>query len=555
MNNPTKLFRISMGKRAIMVTFRNTGARGIKIMFPYDPKTVTDVKTLSGRRYHNDGPANKYWTCPLLRENVEKLAFFGFSLDQELREFLENVPKPVDELDASDLQIPGLGKKLYPYQRQGVMFLETRKGRALIADEMGLGKTAQALAWLQMHPEKRPAVVVVPASLKLNWERETQMWMASPFTQVLNGAKPSCPIIGDIIIINYDILNGWVEALREIKPQALILDECHYIKNNRALRTKAVKKLARGVPHVIALSGTPIVNRPIEAYNALKLVDPTCVPGFMDYARRYCGARHNGFGWDFTGATNTRELHERLTKTVMVRRKKADVLSQLPAKQRSVVPLEIQNRREYDRAEKNFINWVKDTKGDEAAAKAKMAEALAQVEALKQLTINGKMNAAVTWIRDFLDVDGKLVVFCAHKVTIDRLMQEFGEVAVKVDGSVSGQARQAAVDAFQNDDRVRLFVGNMKAAGVGITLTAASSVAFLELGWTPGDHDQAEDRIHRIGQEANSVNAYYLIAQGTIEDEIIQLIDRKRRVLDRVLDGQETDESSLLSELLTAYDK
>ena len=449
--------------------------------------------------------------------------------------------------------IPGIQYPLYQFQLEDVLKMEQMEGRVLIASEMGLGKTIQSLAWLQLHPEKRPAIIVVPASLKLNWEKEAKLWMSpEPNIQILFGKKMPESIIGDIIIINYDILPTWLEQLQRIKPQVLVLDEIHYVKNNKTHRTKAVKALGKDIPHILGLSGTPIVNRPVEAYNAIKLIDPTAIPSFWEYTQKYCDAKHNSFGWNFNGASNTEELHRRLTGSVMIRRKKVEVLAELPDKTFSVVPIEIDNRKEYQKAESNFINWVRENQGDEKAQRASNAEALARIEGLKQLTVKGKLNQVIDWITDFLEVGGKLVVFATHKLTIDVLMETFGDQAVKIDGSVSTQARQDVVDKFQNDPSCRLFVGNVKAAGVGITLTASSSVAFVELPWTPGELSQASDRVHRIGQK-NAVNIYYLLARGSIEETISEMLDRKRKVLDSILDGKETDEQSMLSELLNSY--
>ncbi len=236
----------------------------------------------------------------------------------------------------------------------------------------------------------------------------------------------------------------------------------------------------------------------------------------------------------------------------MIRRKKADVLTELPDKIRSFVPLEITNRNEYDYVEANFIDWLKDNISDSKAERAKRAEELVKVETLKQLAVKGKIKQVVEWIKDFLDSDGKLVVFAIHKETISALMEEFKNVAVKLDGSIPQNKRTEIAEQFQSDPNIRLFVGNIQAAGVAITLTAASSVAFVELPWTPGELSQAEDRCHRIGQK-NAVNIYYLIAENTIEETIAKLLDTKRQVLDRVLDGTETDEQNLFSELLKKY--
>ena len=538
-------------KKASQITFQQSGALGIKIEFPFDREMVEAVKTIPGRRFNGDARP-KYWTAPLSVEAVEKLQALGFDMDDSLLQYLKKSQINVQDM-STDVEVPGLRGKLFPFQQQGVAFLEARDGRALIADEMGLGKTVQALAWLQRHPGKRPAIIVVPASLKLNWEREANRWMTDPKTQVLQGTNPSTPIIGELLIINYDILPHWVEALKAAKPQVVIMDEAHYIKSNKTKRTKAVRTLAKGVPHVIALTGTPIVNRPVEMLNPLRLIDRTVVPDPWAYLKRYCGAKHNGFGWDFNGATNTEELHQKLSNTVMIRRKKADVLKELPDKVRSFIPMELSNAKVYRNAETNFINFVREQKGAAAAAKASNAAALAEIEGLKQIAVQGKLDRCVEWIRDFIEVDGKLVVFAVHRFVIDRLMEEFGPAAVRVDGSVTGPARDHAVRDFQSEPGIRLFVGNIKAAGVGLTLTASSNVAFLELPWTPGDLTQAEDRVHRIGQK-DSVNIHYLLADGTIEEDIARLIDRKRRVLDKVLDGEETNQDSLLSELMNQYE-
>ena len=552
----------------------------LEISFSYDPTVVEQVKGLSGRKWN---PASKTWTASLCDESVACLKEWGFAFDSEIKGSLPTAAAPEAKETATTVtQIPGLKKTLFPYQMEGVNFIQSRKGRALLADEMGLGKTPQALAWLQLNLQARPAIIVVPASLKLNWEREAGAWMTKPNTQVLSGRpsheyKGTKPLGGDIIIVNYDILSntvkkekdpktgkmksveipgtGWIDYLQKIKPKALIIDEAHAIKNSDALRTKAVLKLAKEVDHMIALSGTPIVNRPSEFFNPLSAIAPQMFPSFWKFAHRYCGAHHNGFGWDFTGASHTGELHQRLTSSIMLRRVKKDVLKELPEKTRSLIPMPLNNEKEYRRAELNLIQWLKTEFGAEKAEKAKKAEALTRIEALKQLAVKGKLESAIDWIKDFLENGERLVVFAVHKAVIDRLMEVFGAAAVKVDGSTPTNARQAAVDAFQTDPKIRVFVGNIKAAGVGLTLTEASNTCFLELGWTPGDMDQAEDRVHRIGQTADSVTAWYLLAGGTIEEDIAALIDYKRNVLSQALDGKDAEEGSMISELMKKLTK
>jgi len=505
--------------------------------------TLAKVKTLHDHRWM---AKEKYWRVGLSLEAGKKLREWGFEFSSGLQKWLDDLTKPIDE---KALDLKSLDPRLFPFQRTGVAFVESRNGRALIADEMGLGKTAQAISWLRLHPELRPVVVVCPASIKINWEREFRMWgMKDEKIQIISGKKNGHDLVGQIIIINYDILTSWLEPLVAYNPKVVIMDECHYARNSNALRTKAAKRLAKKIPHVIALSGTPIVNRPIEFFNSINMIRPDIFPSFWRYAQEFCGAKWNGFGWDFTGATNTDKLHRLLTETIMVRRRKQDVLTDLPAKIYSVVPFEIDNREEYKRASGNIIAWILQNEGKEKADKASQAEVLVEFEKLKQLAVRGKMKAIKEWVSDFLESGEKLVVFATHTMTLDTLQTEFKNLAVRLDGSTSQKGRQEAVDRFQTDKKIRLFLGNVKAAGVGITLTAASNVAFVELTFVPGDHTQAEDRCHRIGQK-DTVNIWYLIAESTIEEDLVQILREKQKILNSVLDGKSVNDSNVFSEL------
>lgn len=502
------------------------------------------VKSMDGRRFDS---TTKQWSVPLSRTAVEQLIEWGFKLNEALHSF---------RLDKAPAKEPARVKMagLYPFQEQGVEWIIKKDGRCLIGDEMGLGKTIQALAYLKLNPELRPAVVVCPASLKINWYRETHRWTPNDKPYVVYGRNNITAYKhASIIIINYDILGDHLEAIQALKPRVVIYDEVHYIKTPEAKRTKASKKLGKEVDKVIALSGTPITNKPIEFFSILNILRPDVFQSRFKFAMKYCDAKHNGFGWDFGGASNIEELHRIVTETVMIRRLKSNVLRELPQKQRSVIPVTIANRTDYDSAEEDLIAWIMDNEGKEAAVRAGRAEVLTRFEKLKQIAVRGKMAMVTDWIDSFLESEQKLVVFATHHETIDTLMAKYKTLAVKVDGRDSGDARQRSVDSFQNDPGTRLFIGNIKAAGVGLTLTAASNVAFVELDWVPGNHDQAEDRVHRIGQAADSINAWYLIAEQTIEEELVDILDRKRQVLDAVLDGRETDEGSILRELLKKY--
>lgn len=522
----------------------------IAIRFEYDPELVAKVKTLSGRWFHGDVKP-PFWTADLNQLNIDKLTQFGFdtsTLKNHVQEKKQEAEVGIEK---------ALTGTLRPFQAEGIAFINAQNGRALIGDEMGLGKTIQAIGWLAIHPDIRPAIVVCPATVKQNWAREIKKWFVKPQNVcVLKGQGGKHLPKADIYIINYDILHFWKDKLLSAQPQALILDESHYIKNPKTIRTTTImdkdEGMGRRIPNVICLSGTPVINRPIEFYNTIRLINWKLFPSRFQFAKDYCAAKHTRWGWDFNGASNTEELHQTLSGTIMLRRRKVDVLKDLPPKQRTVVPIEMENGEaaEYSRAENNFIGWLSATAGTEAARKAAKAEALVKIEYLKQLALKGKIAAVQQWITDFLGSGEKLVVFCTHTDTVDWLVNTFGPVAVRLDGSTSQTARQQAIDSFQNDPKVRLFVGNIKAAGVGITLTAASNTCFIELGWTPGEHSQAEDRVHRIGQEADSVNAWYLLAQNTVEEDIAELLDYKSDVLSSILDGKPFEEEHMLTKLM-----
>lgn len=548
------------------------------IKFPYNPMDVDVVKTIPGRKYNSNNPKDRFWTAPVNQESLNILAANGFLFDDVLQGYLGMIKKEVEQ--ASTIDFSGLPAKLYPFQEQGIEQLIKWNGRALIGDDMGLGKTVQALVWLRLNSKALPAVIIVPASLKFNWKKEAEKWLENTSIEVLSGEKPYKPS-ANIIIINYDILPAWLETLIQLQPKAVILDEVHYIKNSEAIRTKACKKLAKTCQYVVAMSGTAVVNRPIEIYNAISLINPALMPSRWKFAHRYCGAKHNGFDWDFSGASNIEELHDFLKKHIMIRRRKQDVLTELPDKTYNTIPLEITNRKAYEQAENHFIDYIRfitmgkliDMEADlkktldfvegalfdkEALVQQKVnrvegAETLVQIETLKQLAVEGKMKSVFEWIDDFLDSGKKLIVFAVHKKVIDLLMQRYGKFAVKVDGSVSNAARQSAVESFQNNRKTRLFIGNIKVAGVGLTLTEASDVVFVELPWTPGDLEQAEDRAHRIGQK-NNVQIHRLLAVNTVEEKIMALIDAKKKVVQGVLDGIVSSSGmGILKDLLKQY--
>ena len=522
-----------------LVSFKS-GMVGVQAPFSEKDR----CKALSERKWEKP-----YWVCPaaIIEELVASFPA-GVQSDgfkRKLAEVQGLSDKSTQTTSDIVLEHFGNGKEMMPFQKAGLEFTEATDGNLLIADQMGLGKTIQALAYLALHPEMRPAVIVCPASLKLNWQRESEAWLETDerITVVQNGKAKK--LDADIVIINYDVLKKWLSELQYSEPQIMILDEAHSVKNPKSARSKAAKELASIVPHKILLTGTPVLNRPSELWNQLSILDPIsyCSGRFFNWHIRYAAAHkitigYNMHAWDFSGASHLDELAQSL-KTIMIRRTKEQVLLELPAKRRSTILIPIDNRKEYNLANKEFVEWVIEQKGNAAAEKASHVEQLAKIEYLRQIAISGKMKQALAWIETFLESGEKLVVFAIHKATIHALEREYGTMAVKIDGSVSSEQRQAAVDKFQNDPDVRLFIGNIKAAGVGITLTAASNVAFLELDWTPALLEQAEDRCHRIGQE-NAVNIYYLLAENTVDQSIAAMLEEKRNVIAKITEDNTT---------------
>lgn len=433
--------------------------------------------------------------------------------------------------------------KLYKYQKKDVRKIEHFKGRALLASEMGLGKTLEALWWLKQNPKLRPAIIVCPASLKWVWEAEARHHIGMR-SNILSGQKP--PKKGwrgkhSLLIINYEILQYWLQYLRALHPQVLILDECHYIKSidtkkHPIQRTKAIKKLAKKIPCIIGIGGTPLTNRPSELWSILNLIRPDHFNSLWKYRWRYCKPKYTPWGWVYKGAANLKELHRKLNTLMMIRNLKKDVLKELPEKTRQIIPLEI-DTTEYDEILNNFIKWL--TKKSAAkVVRAKRAERLVQMGYLKRLAAESKMGKALDWIDNFLEEScGKLVLFCVHRKIIKQIHSKYKSISVVVDGSVTGKKRKLAVRTFQNNKHIRIFIGNIKAAGVGLTLTAASSLAFIEMDFVPGLHVQAEDRIHRIGQK-NAVMIYYLIARNTIEEDLCKILQKKQKILSATLDGK-----------------
>lgn len=451
------------------------------------------------------------------------------------------------------------GLDYMPFQKAGIRFALGRKG-VLFGDEMGLGKTIQAIGVINADETIDSAIIICPLSLKLNWLRECEKWIVRDLSVgVVNGGWPDT----DIVILNYEGVKKYKAQIQARTWGACIVDEVHYIKNYKTQRSAYIKGNGKDIEPIKAgkhlrLTGTPIVNRPVELYNIISDLGGSW-GSFFTFAKRYANATHNGFGWDFSGASNLDELQRRLRETIMVRRLKADVLTELPAKIRQVIELE-PDKSDQNKAVKSEIEFEKQSEERLAElrvqvelAKAESEEAYQQaVECLRDAsqvdftemsrlrheTAVAKIPLVIDFVRALFDDDDekKVIIAAHHRDVIDGLANgliDFYPVALT--GGMGEKERQESVDRFQNEKRTRVFIGSIQAAGVGITLTASSHVIFAELDWVPGNVSQMEDRAHRIGQQ-EIVLVQHLVISGSIDARMAKTIVDKQRVIDSALD-------------------
>lgn len=535
----------------------------IHLSFPYDNLLVQLVRQFENRKWDN---TNKIWIFPLTEKNLQYLKekWSTTYYDNETKLVIEKFENQLSQKDIvslideteKNIEILGIKGNLFLFQREGVAFLNKVNGRGLIASEMGTGKTLQTIAWLQLHYNKRPVLVICPATLKLVWQNEFKKW-TNIKTQVIDMKTSFALQNYQVFIINYDIVAKRFQEIIDLKFQVLILDECHYLKNRKTQRTKVILAISKKIKHIIALTGTPILNRPVEIFNILNLLDPITYGNYWYFAKKYCNAKQTKWGWDVSGASNIDELAEKLKKTIMIRHLKQDVLKDLPEKQRNIIPIEI-DMNEYKKVEDDLLNWLVEFKEYdlEQVRKISQVEQLAKIEYCKQVAVKGKLEQFITWTKDFLETGNKLVIFAYHREYIEKLMLKLKEYnPLQVIGGQDLQDRQNSIDKFQNDIDYKIIICSIKAGGVGITLTAASHVIFLELGWTPAEHDQAESRCHRIGTK-NNVNVYYLLAKNTIEEQIWNLINQKREIFQKLMQDkvniqENQQDMSILQELIS----
>ncbi|XP_061648113.1 SWI/SNF-related matrix-associated actin-dependent regulator of chromatin subfamily A-like protein 1 isoform X2 [Phyllopteryx taeniolatus] len=452
----------------------------------------------------------------------------------------------IPEADLSCVE-PAITSSLMPFQMEGVNYAVSKQGRLLLADDMGLGKTVQAICIAAYYRKEWPVLVVAPSSVRFTWAESFRRWLPSLSPDSINvvvKAKDNLRA-GLVNIVSYDLLSRMDKQLPGNPFNVLIMDESHFLKNIKTARCKAALPLLKTAKRVILLSGTPAMSRPAELYTQILAVRPTLFPRFHEFGLRYCGAKQLAWGWDYSGSSHLGELKLLLSESLMLRRLKSDVLSQLPSKQRKVVTVTIDgisNR----------------TKAALSAAAMELARGHQNKRDEKEVllifynhTAEAKLQAITEYINDMLECGReKFLVFAHHKLVLDHITSELVKKDVsfiRIDGSTPSSERQHLCDKFQYSGKKCVAVLSITAANMGLTLHAADLVIFAELFWNPGVLIQAEDRVHRIGQ-TNNVNIHYLVAKGTVDDHLWPMIQAKMQVLEQV----GLSESNLSANAVTA---
>ena len=439
------------------------------------------------------------------------------------------------------------------HQKEAIEKL-VRNKKFILADDMGLGKTTSTIiAALETGAKK--ILIVCPASLKINWQREIANY-SDRSVYIAEGKKFSDE--HDFVIVNYDILKNFHDIKEKDKSEIMkinfdlvIMDEAHMISNPQAQRTKIANDIASKSNRVWLLSGTPMTSRPMNYYNLLNLVDSPVAMNWMAYAKRYCNGFQFSVGkrkvWNVTGASNLDELRER-TSTHILRRLKEEVLD-LPEKIITPVYLRLKSK-DYEELMGEYFDWY-DQNPEESTSLTIQFSKLMKV---RKVIAKEKIKNTIELAENIIEQGKKVIIFTNFTDTLNQIYNHFGKSAVYLDGSCSKFHRQNAVDEFQTNDKIKVFVGNLKAAGVGITLTSAEAVIMNDLSFVPAEHSQAEDRSHRIGQK-NSTSVYYPLFENTIEGAIYDILNRKKKIISTVMGDDMFDEASSIEEMLNMISK
>jgi SWI/SNF-related matrix-associated actin-dependent regulator 1 of chromatin subfamily A len=479
----------------------------------------------------------KVWVEKLLADKEKAYHIWGRILEtEELHDFWLPKAAIIKDNSVKDVVIDYSKYSHRPpleHQKEAIQKLVENK-KFILADDMGLGKTTSTII-AALESGSKKVLIICPATLKINWKREIENYSDK---SIYIAESKNFSTEADFVIINYDIIKNFHDTKKKDDSQVLaanfdlvIVDEAHYIKNATAQRTKLINDIVKKTERLWLLTGTPMTSRPIDYFNLLSIIDSPVAKNWMAYAIRYCSGYQFKVGnrkvWNVTGASNLEELRDR-TVGLTLRRLKENVLD-LPDKIITPVYLRLKSK-EYENVMGEYYDWY-DKNPEESKSLTVQFTKLTKV---RQIIADEKIKQTIELAENILEQDKKVIIFCNFTDSLNKITEHFGKTAVKLDGSMSKPERQNSVDQFQDNPKVKVFVGNIKAAGVGITLTAAEAVIMNDLSFLPSDHAQAEDRAYRYGQK-NNVLVYYPIFENTIEGIIYDILNNKKQVIATVM--------------------
>lgn len=548
-----------------MITATDIGNR-IELQFSYNPYIVAAVKEIDGKRYN---PTSQTWSVPKEQlpavEQLQKK--YGGGINREIQRRPEQI-LDIPELPELAIDIP-LKRSLFPFQAKGVA-QGLKYKRFINGDQPGLGKTTQAIA-TAVGADCKCILVICPSTLKTNWQREWDIVAGTKAMILDNSVKTTWykyyeAGLYKVFITNYESLKKYfvhkiavpdgkrlslkyIEFKKEIEIfDCIIIDELHRCKDGSTQQSKFVMGLTRGKEYVFGLTGTPVVNKPKDLISQLYIINQlqNIVPNYKYFMDRYCGG--NG-----GGAFNLKELNYKLATTCFFQRQKKDVLQDLPDKMRNIVLCDITTRKEYNDAINDLSDYLKEYRNatDAQVERSMRGEIMVRIGVCKNISARGKLNEVFEYVDEVTEAGEKVVVFIHQKEIALKLLERYPQ-AVSVRGDDKMEQRQVAIDKFQNNPKTNVIVCSIKAAGVGITLTASSRVAFVELPWHPADCDQCEDRCHRIGQK-DSVQVTYFLGGDTIDEHIYDIIEKKRKVANEITGTEDSVQREIIDKIKNLF--
>lgn len=540
----------------------NNQSNYVKNYFTFEPKVLNKVIELTNYYSEELKEEHKLKTSPkkifvetLLAESDKAIHVICKLYKNQKDVKLIWVPKTqiLDDIHYEDVEVDidfekyqkldKRGWKAFKHQEDGIKFLLKNK-KCILADSMGLGKTYQSIV-AALESESERILIICPSSLKINWMREIENFCSKDDVSIINGNywNPS-----KFTIVNYDVLKNFhtvaeknkeyedwelMRKIVEFNPDLIILDEAHFIKNHNSKRGAILKDLSKnfGCERFWLLTGTPIANRPMDYYNLLSIIDSPLTTNWVHFAKTYCeGKRFRKGGkyiWVTKGASNLDELSSK-TKRTILRRKKEEVLD-LPPKLVTPIYLELENVTAYKSVWETYLE-----KRRLEGKKGNPAKDIVEMTLLRTFIAMETVPYSIEKAEEALEQDKKVIIFCNFNDEMDAFNRHFGNKAVCVRGGMSDKQKQLSVDRFQEDDSCKVFVGQIKAAGVGLTLTKAEIVIMNSLDWVPGNHEQAEDRAYRIGQK-ETVNIYYMLIDNTIDTLVWHILNEKKKIIGTIM--------------------